>query len=259
MGKIENMLNRRPDGCLSELAAEMFLCGGLSGDKNAAAETHLRDCPHCAAMLERMEGSVGGWRPDAGLIRRRQAPVGLFERLASWLGRPAVLIPVAALSAILVAVPVLLYEKERPGAVRPKGGVSLRLFEKTEGGARPGIPGEALKAGDTIKFAVQPGGHRYVMVVNIEEGGGLALYYPKEGDGIIHETDRETVLPGSITLDDFKGRERVFAVFSDAPLRFAEVSAAAARLPRAGGTLDLEHTEALPLDLPQASVLIRKE
>jgi hypothetical protein len=259
MGRIENMLNRRADGCLSELAAEMFLCGGLSGEKKAVAETHVRGCPQCAAMLKRMEASGGGWTPDVALIRQRQRPAALFERLASWLLRPAVLVPVAALSVVLITVPFLFHEKEQAGAVRPKGGVSMRVFVKTEGGARPGIPGEALRAGDTIKFAVSPGGHRYVMVVNLEEDGDLALYYPKEGDASIREANREIVVPASIVLDGFAGRERVFAIFSDSPLRFAEVSAAAARLSRAGGKIDLKHIEALPLDLPQASFLIMKE
>ena len=87
----------------------------------------------------------------------------------------------------------------------------------------------------------------------------MSRYYPRSGRSALIEPGREFILPVSITLDDYRGLERVFAVFSDEALSFEEVAAGVEKAAGPGGRLELRGAGALPLPYPQASFLISKE
>ena len=234
MNRADELLRRRPEGCLSELSAERYLAGEVDGAALKTVETHLGACAHCGAMVTAMRG-------------------------VSWRADPAVLVPAAGLVLVLAAAPLVVRQMIDAGAVREKGGIGLRVFVKTADGSRPAMQGERLRAGDAIKFAVSPGGQRYVMVVNVEETGKVTRYYPRDEQSAPTDPHREAVLPTSITLDDYHGVERVYAVFSDKPLAFGDVAAAVRKAAGPSGRFDPRAVDALPLPFPQASFLISKE
>jgi len=257
MNRADELLRRRPEGCLSELSAERYLAGEVDGAALKTVETHLGACAHCGAMVTAMRGV--SWRADPAVLREHLEGEPIFARLARWFARPAVLVPAAGLVLVLAAAPLVVRQMIDAGAVREKGGIGLRVFVKTADGSRPAMQGERLRAGDAIKFAVSPGGQRYVMVVNVEETGKVTRYYPRDEQSAPTDPHREAVLPTSITLDDYHGVERVYAVFSDKPLAFGDVAAAVRKAAGPSGRFDPRAVDALPLPFPQASFLISKE
>lgn len=273
MIQMDKLLRHRPEGCLSDLTAELYLSGELAPAEVASVESHFAGCAACDEMFDAMKNVT--WRPDStavSAIRERVSGQGdpvvlparigdepMPARLIRRLGRPSVLVLVAAAFLVLIAVPLVYRHFDERSVVREKGGAVIRVFVKTPEGSRPGDSGERLRQGDAIKFAVNPGEHRYVMVVNVEERGRVTRYHPQRGESAPIEPRRETLLPASITLDDYRGLERIFAVFSPEPLSFDEVAAAVAKAAGTGGRLDLRTVTALPLSHSQASFLISKE
>jgi hypothetical protein len=116
-------------------------------------------------------------------------------------------------------------------------------------------PEQALHAGDQIQFLYHAAGHAFVVVVEVDGAGAVTALQPGEHpESWPVQASGTHVLPGSIILDEAVGPERVFAVFSDAPLPVeVVVEAVRAAVKAAGG--DPRKVEALGLDGTVLAVL----
>jgi hypothetical protein len=79
-------------------------------------------------------------------------------------------------------------------------------------------PGDHLRQGDRLRFVVDPGTARYLLVLSIDGAGNHSVYFPAGGARSEAIPDRAGELPGSTELDAVTGPERVWAVFSSRPL-----------------------------------------
>lgn len=200
-------------------------------------KTHIEDCTVCAARIEALREQRAVFleaRPAGPFLDRvdeRLAEGGRFRqgfdrRLRSL--SPKILVPVAAgvLAAVLGmalfpalrggrdAVPGKLHLDNR--IVLRGGAVTLDLFVSREGrAARPADPDEPLRQGDVLRFGVRSDEAGYVTVANQDDRGRVSLYFPVPGDTPHRvEAGEQTLLPGSIILDDFIGEELLVLVIS---------------------------------------------
>lgn len=159
---------------------------------------------------------------------------GLLARLTRWWSAGGLLAP-ARLGALVLALTtamVILPRLSTPGDdVTLKGikdGAALRVY-RFDGAAVEEVRSPLVAhAGDRVQFAVRSGGRAYGLVVNLDDEGTFSPYYPDHfGQSFPIEGEEPTMLlPDSIELDDFVGRERVFLVLSDTPLTVTEVARA---------------------------------
>ena len=156
----------------------------------------------------------------------------------------------------------LMPDRDDDDRIRTKGAVDLSFYVDQGGAGRPGLPGETLHQGDRIRLAVEPGSHRYVLVVSVASNGEVIPLYPDgSGESVPVAAGERSLLEGSVILDDYRGEERLFALFSDHPLSAEQVVTAARQaLQQQGesgrGVQDLHR---LPVDASQATTWFRKE
>lgn len=117
-----------------------------------------------------------------------------------------------AAAALLVAVPAARWSlgPEAPEApeVRWRGpGFEVHRLEQ---GALVPYRGEALGAGDVIAFRLPPGPARELVLLSVDGGGAVSVFYPSEGDApfsVAASPGAAVALPGSLTLDGAPGPE----------------------------------------------------
>jgi hypothetical protein len=137
-----------------------------------------------------------------------------------------------------------------------KGGVGLMVFARQGAEVREVNDGDTLRPGDQIRFSPAVPRDGYLMIVSIEDGGRLNLFYPASGEHAMKVGAGGVPLPGAIVLDESKGPERIFLLFSPKPFSLAEVAGAVKRARAAGGSVAA--MKSLPLPLLQATLLITK-
>ena len=99
------------------------------------------------------------------------------------------------------------------------------------------------------------------MIVSVDGRGAANLYVSRDGrrSAEIPGAGPRAELPGSIVLDASPGPERVFALFSRAPLGWPDAERALVALGHSGAAaLRQEQALAVPAEA-QASVLFEKE
>ena len=175
------------------------------------------------------------------------------------------LVPAGAVGAILLILAFVLImcpDEPTQASIRTKGDVSIRLHVLCGGQAEPGESGGTYKEGDRIQFDYTSGANRYLFLVSLDEAGRVSNFnYQGSPTSVAIVPGGGLLLEGSIILDDSPHPERVFAVFSNEPLDWKTLERAARRaydeLKEEGGSVkDLRR---LPIDLPQASVLLIRE
>jgi len=230
-------------GHVGELALRRFRAGELQSTEAHECEEHLGNCPSCRSRLKTVEQE-----------QRRFEQEIPFERFAAGVQRamkprappqgwrwtyPALGLAAAALIAVVVFPEMM--GPGRPGT-RIKGSAEVVLRT----GGRPGEPqrtvgsegAEALLPEERIRIGFQPGGHRYVAAISIDDQGSVTALYPDSGTSIaVSEGDQTQYLPDSIEFTG-TGLERVIVVLSDEPLEMERLKqAASSSFQRAGGDL----------------------
>jgi hypothetical protein len=232
------------------------LAAGDGEEKELSAlRAHAESCPQCGSVLTSLE------QQRHEFLERHP-----FEKIAPRLlqgpRRRSLLrlVPAAVVGLLLLGV---LWYAFRPGpAIRTKGDIALAFYVKKGEEAVMGQPGGIYRQNDRIQFAYSSGPHRYVFLVSLDDRGTVSNFNHRGAETSIPiQPGSNRVLEGSIILDDSVGPERIFAVFSNQPLRFEEVKNAADKayrelLKSGAGIRDLDR---LPLPHSQASVLIVKK
>lgn len=226
-----------------------YRLGELDGAPLEGSRRHLESCAQCRARLEAMEEDERAFAASTDFARSSAEILARFEtakekKRPGWLGLP-VLLRVATASALVLALVLPLtglFEPKGPG-LRTKGEASpiLEMFVRDASGIRRGQDGMTLHAGDSIQFRYRAAGYGYLMIVSVESNGAVSPLYPDaEDQSVPVRPDGEHLLEGSIVLDDAKGRERILAFFSAAPLESSAVAQSIRE--RVGGGMDLSRS-----------------
>lgn len=220
------------------------------GTETAGARDHLAVCARCRAeydaAAELREHFTTHVLPHAQPVRRRR-PIWAF-------------IALPALAAAAIAMIVVARPAPKPAELAIKGDATWQVFANRDGQTFAVHDGTRLGAGDRIRFAVIPDGARFLLVASIDGAGAVSVYYPYGGtaSGKLEPGDR-VELPDSIVLDAAPGPERLFALFSDAPIETSNV-AEQLRAIGAGGPDAIRGMHTLTVDSrAQASLVFEKE
>lgn len=241
---------------------------GLGRDRDRI-DAHLQCCPVCSAVIDEMNADETAFLseiyPDTvdGVTKRVLAESS--EKNSSRHARyvPRVALGLAASVAIALASYVFFsHPSQSPSnAGEPylgaKGDLGLEVFCRRAGRVFQVHEGDALFAGDMLRFVPHFEGHlRYVMVVAIDAAGTMSRYFPPGSDEAAAVDRPGEPLPGSIILDDATGPERILLLASPAPFDFAAVQTALKTEWRRAVRVD--DIERIPLDVDQQSILFSK-
>jgi hypothetical protein len=141
----------------------------------------------------------------------------------------------ACAALVLTVRPVARRADGTRDDLRVKGEPSMDVFRRHGGAVSVLSDGAHVEPGDALRFRLQPAGHRWVLVASIDSAGRSTVYVPFGGATSAQvAADRLFDSDGSITLDDTRGPERVFALFSDRPITSGEATRALADIGRQG-------------------------
>lgn len=135
----------------------------------------------------------------------------------------------------------------------------MEVFMLRNGKTTAAASGDSFFAGDRLQFLVRPGSYPWLFLVSVDASGRLSAYVPdSETESMRLSADGEQMLPHAIELDQYRGKERIFAVFSEVPVTFEQLQASVKSLPPTR-PLALESLERLPVaGTAQASFLVVK-
>ena len=123
------------------------------------------------------------------------------------------------------------------------------------------LSGEVLHANEILRIYYTSLDHDYIFVFSVDEVGQMSQYYPAEGlTSIPIARGRRIPLPDRIILDDYVGKERFFALFSNTALNTHDIrEAVTKRLTQLGRTgEDLSRLKSLSLDAQLSTIWIQK-
>lgn len=225
-------------GHLSSETIDLLLLSALQANEANAAKQHIDACPTCKERWrelnddkQRFEQFVFARTLPKVEARVAQERAGFFERF-----RLSFLVPAIGLAAAAVAAVVVL--QSGPGTqteddiyIGVKGGKpSLEVFAlRGDGAAFEVKPGAQLQPKDRIRFVVNPASAKYLLIASKDGAGAFSVYYPfgaQQSERLEASVPKRVELPKAVELDATLGTERLVAVFSDAPVKAADVEAA---------------------------------
>jgi hypothetical protein len=194
---------------IKDALLERYLAGALPAEARAQLEAVLAESEADRARLKELEADSAAFlvkHPPGPLVAKYEA-----SRRRGWRW-PALVLPlVAALAA------VFLLMLRPPGPIddpyTPKGNIVLGVYSES------GLvePGAEVAPGTRIRFSVKAGRAGYVAVLGRDAAGAISVYHPYDGKEAAPYDPKAPVLPDAIELDDVKGEERVYALFSEKP------------------------------------------
>lgn len=224
-----------------ELELRRRRAGELASAAMAAIDDHVAVCPECRTRLRglddeqrRFESNISFDRFAAGVERAARAP--------SRARRPAARAWATSALALAACLVVVVTARRPPPTTRIKGGAGMTVRVAGAAGQRNARAdaNEPLARGERLRIGYQPGGHRYLLSLSIDERGEVTPLYPEQGPSlpVADGPDEATrYLPDSLELTG-GGVERIFVVLSDAPIELETARRAArAAYDRAGGDL----------------------
>ncbi|MCP3142409.1 DUF4384 domain-containing protein [Pyxidicoccus xibeiensis] len=252
MNDFESLRASREAGHPASQALELLAFAPADGSSSAPdVDAHVRGCEACQARVATLREERARFlqaRParafSARVLESARRP-SVWERYRLWLFG-ALPVAVAAAVALVLLTPGLRSERGGRPDVTFKGGTPVRLevLVSREGQpAAPFSPGEVLRPGDVLRFRVFAPEAGHVFIANIDEAGLISTYFPASGGRSVSVHAGAQVLPGSVTLDDWTGEERITLFFSREPLEAREVELALRRAFEQAGGLGFEPPE----------------
>lgn len=141
--------------------------------------------------------------------------------------------------------------------IRAKGdAVTLSIHRQGEGKAERLVSGDTVRPHDLLQISLEARQRVYACIVSLDATGSLTAHFPESvGSALVLEPGKHILLPHAYELDESRGFERFWLVWSDKPFETAQLSARLRALPPARrATAALE----LPAEFSQASVLLPK-
>jgi hypothetical protein len=239
-----------------------------------ALQAHAVDCLHCAVALAELHDARAELLGSAPEQAARQAATEIRAR--SQPARPPRRLRVAnaALPALAAAAVIVLLAGARIGRsvsqprtatapdtslapARAKGSLTMAITCRRGDRLFSVQDGAALQAGDRLRFVYTTAVAGFLTVFSVDDRGALSAFYPADRLSAQPAPAGPQWLPGSIELDDHRGQERIFALWSEHPVDDAAVRAAVARL-LGGASGDLRRARHLDLDVEQVTWLAER-
>ena len=196
---------------LSAFALDQLALGALDETAAARARSHLATCTSCRADDELAADARAHFTVN---VLPRIAPRTQRRLRWTWFALPVL----AAAAIVLVTMRGTGVAPRDDGDLAIKGDAAWHVFANRAGQTFPIHDGAELTAGDRIRFVVTPAGAAYVIIASVDGTGAASIYYPYNGARSAAVLGPRSELPDSIVLDAAPGPERLFAVFSDAPI-----------------------------------------
>jgi len=172
----------------------------------------------------------------------------------------------AIAAAMLVVLPQLDPEGSNPNTIRFKADVVLpgpmEVYLLRDNQVQPASTGATFHKGDRLQMVLHSGTMRFVHILSVDARGHGTWFYPQDGGTSMSILrNAEIFLPGSIELDDYRGLERLFAIYTENSIQDEQIRVAIEALVEENGLpLQLDRLESLPLEGSyQQSLLMVKE
>ena len=252
--------------CLSRLVLSIWEAEPEQG-RSAEIHHHVNACSRCSSIVAGISESRAlllGADPEATSLRvaktiletaTSRRPVRRAWRFLV----PAFLVPAAA-AALFILNPSVVVQPQGEGheAVRVKGQLIVEAFCKRGEAVFPLAEAGEFVEGDRLRFAYTKDSPGKLMVFSVDDNGVISPYYQENGlTPMAVGAGSKVMLPGSIELDNHRGWERIFAIWSAASLADDLVrKAVAAAFSAADG--DVRRVSSLDLPAEQVSFLLRR-
>lgn len=251
-------------GHLSQLTLDLLLLGDLDAVAAGAALDHVESCPACRERYESARGAYEHFeqhvhpRTVTRVTGQERAQTGTSTKWSPWWA-PALALTGAATMALLLLRP---FSRAAPSSsddvILAKGSPIFTIYARRAGQVFAVDTGARLEPGDALRFTAEAGGYPFLLIASVDAANHATIYFPYQGDksapiGRDHFAD-----DGSIVLDDTRGPERIFALFSN---RAIEAVLAKRSLTAVGERGADAIRAATRLDVPadfQTSILIEK-
>jgi len=237
---------------IGELTLRRRRAGEVLGPEGPAIDAHATSCADCRARIRALDDEQRRFEQEIS-FDRFAAGVERAERSASKARRPIrARVWISSLGAVAAAAAALIMfvgPGHSPNRIKGGGGIIVRVAG-TDGQRTADVAAtEALARGERLRIGYQPGDHRYLLSLSIDDRGEVTPLYPERGPSLSvpdgsHSATR--FLPDSLELTG-KGTERIIVVLSDQPIDVETARRAArAAYQKAGGNL----TRMTNLELP---------
>ena len=172
---------------------------------------HVEDCVVCRERMRLAEADRAYFVAN---VLPRQLPTR--RRSMLWIAAP-----------VLAAAAAFVLLKPRPEpALGIKGGPTLQIYARHGEQVTQLQDGMPLAPGDAIRFVLRGAAKQHVLIASIDAAGVATVYYPFGGTTSARVDEPVLEVPGSVILDGTRGPERVYALFSRAPIEAAPILAA---------------------------------
>lgn len=238
-------MNATNKNCPSRFDLAQWAAAKATENQSPVAQ-HVAGCSRCEAYVDELGEArqmlLGNDPARASLNAARSILAAAEERRGAWwrwkLLWPVALLPAAALIGVFAIVdrtPTnannVAMNEAAPSltapSVRTKGSFALTIVCKRGDSMFTLADGQAVQAGDRLRFEYtqpQPG---FLMVFSVDDAGQIFPYYDESAlHSVPVQAGNQVALPGSVELDDHKGFERVVALWSATPLEGQMVRAA---------------------------------
>jgi hypothetical protein len=226
---------------------------------------HVRVCGRCSAIFDDIVAArsllLGADPVETSARAARAIMEKVHERRnrRRWLGLifPIFLVPAAA-ALLLLAKPVLDTPPTKPASqVRIMGHLILETYCKRGEDQFLAEDGADYLAKDRLRFAYSVDKPGFLLLFGVDDQGKVFPYYQENAlVGIPVEPGAKVLLPDAVELDDHKGWERIFALWSETQLTESAVRTAISAA--FSQNSDLRHITSLDLPVDQVSMLLRR-
>ena len=233
---------------LTDVELERHLAGDLPEAR--FSEATAADPARLGELRAESEAFLRSVDVDLEVKRIHQRALRMTPEKRSWLRW---FIPVSALAAAAAVILVVIRRGNEGsggglGDTQVKGDeISLVVHRASGDGSTRLATGDAVHAGDRIRFEINVGKSGFVAIIGIDGTGQPTIYHPDHGTAPVAFDPKEHLLPGAIELDATPGDEKFFAIYGERPFAFDVVVPALAT-----GT-------SLPPGLSKAEVVLQKK
>jgi len=233
---------------LTDIELERHLAGDLPDAR--FSEATQADHARLGELRAEAEAFMRSVDVDMEVKRIHQRALRMTPEKRSWLRW---FIPISALAA--TAAVILVVIRRGDDGTRPdigddtqvKGNEISLVVHRASGDSSTRLStGDAVHAGDRIRFEINAGKPGFVAIIGIDGTGQPTIYHPDHGTAPVAFDPKEHLLPGAIELDATPGDEKFYAVWGERPFAFDVVVPALAT-----GT-------ALPTGVSRAEVVLQK-
>ena len=211
---------------IGELTLRRRRAGEALGPDGPAIDAHASACADCRARLRalddeqrRFEQEISFDRFAAGVERAARGASKAKARRPIFTN--AWVAPMLAMAACLVVMVTFVPRPvmHPPSTTRTKGSAGITVRVAGVDGQRNARvdSNEPLARGERLRIGYQPGGHRYLIALTIDERGVVQALSPEQGQSLALPEASESAtryLPGSWELEG-GGAERIIVVLSD--------------------------------------------